>query len=118
MIMVHWLVLLFQKDCGFPKFPVAIMVPQNLFMLTLFGDFYYKTYIKKAKKKIEHTKKQQDHDDVNNNNNDKNSSPVNNNNVNNGSVKTMFNGNGITNRNNSNNCYPIGKIKTNGTSFS
>lgn len=49
LIMTHWMFLLFHDDCGFPLFPVAIMVPQNLFMLALFADFYYKTYIKKRK---------------------------------------------------------------------
>jgi len=112
MIMMHWLVLLFQRDCGFPKFPVAIMVPQNLFMLALFGDFYYKTYVKKAKI---HRKKRDD-DDVGSS-----PLPVNNeskeinNNVNNGTAKAMLNGNGITCRNNINSS---GKFKANGTSFS
>lgn len=49
--MSHWLSLLF-SDCGFPKFTVAVMVPQNLFMLALFSDFYYKAYVKKAKTEI------------------------------------------------------------------
>lgn len=48
---MHWLALLFHEDCGFPKFPVAIMIPQNLFMMALFGDFYYKSYVMKAKKR-------------------------------------------------------------------
>lgn len=26
------------------------MIPQNLFMMVLFGDFYYKSYVKKTKK--------------------------------------------------------------------
>lgn len=108
MIMVHWLVLLFQRDCQFPKFPVAIMVPQNLFMLALFGDFYYKTYINKAKE--ERNVKKLDNDDVNNNNNIDNNNN-NNANINNGisSFKSMLNGNGITSRN---------KTNANGTSIS
>lgn len=36
------------------------MVPQNLFMLALFSDFYYKAYVQKSKKEIT----------VNNNNNE------------------------------------------------
>lgn len=48
--MSHWLALLFHDGCGFPKFTIAIMVPQNLFMLAMFSDFYYKTYILKARK--------------------------------------------------------------------
>lgn len=47
---MHWLSLLVHADCGFPKWPVAVMVPQNLFMLALFGDFYYKSYVQKTKK--------------------------------------------------------------------
>lgn len=27
------------------------MIPQNLFMMALFGDFYYKSYVQKAKKR-------------------------------------------------------------------
>lgn len=100
LIMVHWLALLFQSSCGYPKFPVAIMVPQNLFMLALFGDFYYKTYIreKKSSGKKRHdgdTKKKDDNDDNNN------SAPIEC--TNNGAIKTMANGNGIICRNNVNN---------------
>ncbi|XP_071631527.1 very long chain fatty acid elongase 7 [Temnothorax longispinosus] len=46
-ITLHYLQLVWVKDCGFPLWPAYIMVPQNLFMIILFGDFYYKTYIKK-----------------------------------------------------------------------
>ncbi|XP_050453502.1 elongation of very long chain fatty acids protein-like [Cataglyphis hispanica] len=35
------------EDCGFPVWPAYIMIPQNVFMIILFGDFYYKMYIKK-----------------------------------------------------------------------
>lgn len=96
------MLLLFQKDCGFPKFPVAIMVPQNLFMLALFGDFYYKAYVQERK-----PRKKRDDDDNNN------SPPVaiennNTNNKDNGAIKTMANGNGITCRNNVNNYYTSG----------
>lgn len=38
--------LLFQPNCGFPQFTAAILIPQNLFMLILFGDFYRKAYLK------------------------------------------------------------------------
>lgn len=105
--MVHWLALLFQRDCGFPKFPVAIMVPQNLFMLALFGDFYYKTYVKdksKAKKDDDHKRRNGDDDD----------NPASNQKLhtasNNGISKPIANGNGtaykannLNNLNNSNN---------------
>lgn len=100
MILVHWLVLLFHSDCGYPKFPVAIMVPQNLFMLALFGDFYYKTYIqeKKERPKGVDGKKRNDDDDYNNN------SPIAVEHTNNGTAKTMANGNGVTCRKSVNYC--------------
>ncbi|XP_011174994.1 elongation of very long chain fatty acids protein [Solenopsis invicta] len=47
LIACHYLQLIWVEDCGFPIWPVYIMVPQNLFMMLLFGDFYYKTYTKK-----------------------------------------------------------------------
>lgn len=115
LIMVHWMALLFQSDCGFPKFPVAIMVPQNLFMLALFGDFYYKTYVqdRKLRKKRDSRKGKDDNDDNNN------SPPIeNNNNNNNGMIKTMANGNGIICRNNVNNYNSSGTTKANGISIS
>ncbi|XP_051165729.1 elongation of very long chain fatty acids protein-like [Leptopilina boulardi] len=46
-ILFHFAQLAWVKNCAFPRWPAAIMVPQNLFMIVLFGDFYYKTYIKK-----------------------------------------------------------------------
>lgn len=51
LILVHFSQLIWRKDCGYPLWPAAIFIPQNLFMIVLFGDFYYKTYIKKSKKK-------------------------------------------------------------------
>lgn len=92
------MVLLFQSDCGFPKFPVAIMVPQNLFMLALFGDFYYRAYVQEQKS----PKKQ---DKLNNNDDDDKISPIDMENNNKDTIKTMANGNGITCRNNMNNHY-------------
>lgn len=89
------------------------MVPQNLFMLALFGDFYYKTYIqeKKPHKKGDANKKG-DNDDNNN------SPPIAVEYNNNGTIKTMANGNGITCRNNMNNYYSSGTAKANGISSS
>ncbi|KYN03231.1 Elongation of very long chain fatty acids protein 4 [Cyphomyrmex costatus] len=46
LITLHYLQLAWVEDCGFPIWPAYVMVPQNLFMIILFGDFYYKTYIK------------------------------------------------------------------------
>nr|FAA01268.1 TPA: elongation of very long chain fatty acids protein 10 [Ladona fulva] len=45
----HSLQLLF-RECQYPKFTVGILVPQNLFMLSLFADFYRRTYWRKPKK--------------------------------------------------------------------
>lgn len=45
----HFVLLLWSEDCGFPKWVAGAMIPQNLFMIVLFGDFYYKTYIRKRK---------------------------------------------------------------------
>ncbi|XP_055677227.1 elongation of very long chain fatty acids protein AAEL008004-like [Lutzomyia longipalpis] len=42
---LHFLVLFF-IDCGFPQFTAYFMLPQNIFMLAMFGDFYIKAYIK------------------------------------------------------------------------
>lgn len=50
MIGTHWAALLFQDSCGYPKWPVAIMIPQNFFMLALFGDFYRKAYMQRKTK--------------------------------------------------------------------
>lgn len=50
MIGIHWAGLLVQDSCGYPLWPVAIMIPQNFFMLALFGDFYRKAYLQKRPK--------------------------------------------------------------------
>ncbi|XP_017883627.1 elongation of very long chain fatty acids protein AAEL008004-like [Ceratina calcarata] len=42
-------IFLISTDCNFPKWTAAAMIPQNLFMIMMFGEFYYKTYIKKRK---------------------------------------------------------------------
>lgn len=86
------------------------MVPQNLFMLALFGDFYYKTYIQAKKSKTSGDKKKDDNDDNNN------SPPIETSTAN-GSIKTMANGNGIICRNNVNN-YNSSGTTANGISIS
>ncbi|XP_015607946.1 elongation of very long chain fatty acids protein AAEL008004 [Cephus cinctus] len=53
LILIHFSQLIWIEDCGFPRWPAAIFIPQNLFMIVLFGDFYYKTYVKKPVKKVE-----------------------------------------------------------------
>ncbi|XP_001599867.1 elongation of very long chain fatty acids protein AAEL008004 [Nasonia vitripennis] len=51
LILVHFSQLLWTEDCGFPRWPAAIFIPQNIFMIVLFGDFYYQTYVKKKPQK-------------------------------------------------------------------
>lgn len=43
----HDVQLFWVKDCGFPLWPAYFMLPQNIFIIILFGEFYYKTYFKK-----------------------------------------------------------------------
>ncbi|XP_058834326.1 elongation of very long chain fatty acids protein 7-like [Topomyia yanbarensis] len=47
LIFLQWFVLAFQPNCDFPKWPLFVLLPQNLFMFALFLDFYYQAYIKK-----------------------------------------------------------------------
>lgn len=49
LILVIYGQLLFKPTCGYPKLAVCGLIPQNLFMLILFGQFYYKSYIKPKK---------------------------------------------------------------------
>ncbi|XP_076240636.1 very long chain fatty acid elongase 7 [Calliopsis andreniformis] len=51
-ILVQYIMLAASDDCGFPKWVSAVLIPQNLFMMVLFSDFYYKTYIKKRAPKV------------------------------------------------------------------
>lgn len=44
LIALHWMMLLIVPDCGYPRWPTMILVPQNLFMFLLFYDFYRKAY--------------------------------------------------------------------------
>ena len=41
---LHSLQLVFQPNCNYPKFTVAVIVPQYVFLFFLFYDFYRKTY--------------------------------------------------------------------------
>lgn len=47
LIALHYGQLAWVEDCGFPIWTAYLMIPQNVFMIILFGDFYYKMYIKK-----------------------------------------------------------------------
>ncbi|XP_030755479.1 elongation of very long chain fatty acids protein AAEL008004-like [Sitophilus oryzae] len=55
--------LLFLQDCGFPKIVSLFLIPQNLFIIALFGDFYIRSYVlpqkKKEKKEISPEEKQE-----------------------------------------------------------
>ncbi|XP_052752181.1 elongation of very long chain fatty acids protein 7-like [Galleria mellonella] len=46
---IHMGALVFIPNCEFPCWTAAIFLPQNVFMLVLFVDFYIKEYIKKPK---------------------------------------------------------------------
>ncbi|KAL0892510.1 hypothetical protein ABMA27_015612 [Loxostege sticticalis] len=46
---VHMGITVFKPDCEYPRWVAAVFLPQNLFMLILFIDFYIKTYIRKPK---------------------------------------------------------------------
>ncbi|XP_038210439.1 elongation of very long chain fatty acids protein 4-like [Zerene cesonia] len=50
---VHMGVIIFIPSCGFPRWTAAIFLPQNMFMLILFLDFYIKSYVRKPKAKKE-----------------------------------------------------------------
>ncbi|XP_050310355.1 elongation of very long chain fatty acids protein-like [Anthonomus grandis grandis] len=43
--------LLFQNDCKYPKIVSFFFVPQNIFMIILFGDFYVRNYILEPRRK-------------------------------------------------------------------
>jgi hypothetical protein len=49
---LHWLALTLSPDCGFPKWIVFFMLPQNFFIFILFFDFYRKTYNKKPNPEV------------------------------------------------------------------
>lgn len=46
LILIHFSQLLFTWDCAFPKWPIIVFLPQNIFIIVLFGEFYYKTYVR------------------------------------------------------------------------
>lgn len=56
LILIHASQLIW-AECDYPKWPAALLLPQNLFMIVLFGDFYYKAYIKKPKNATNGVKK-------------------------------------------------------------
>lgn len=68
--------IVFKPDCEFPRWTSAMFIPQDLFMLVLFIDFYIKTYIKKPKQQLS---AQKNTNKVVNQNNDEKSNDVSNN---------------------------------------
>src|ERR1700744_6752083 len=117
MIGTHWAALVFQDSCGYPKWPVAIMIPQNFFMLALFGDFYRKAYILK-KTKVEAAQKNGTKKLSNGTNGTSNGTS--NGTHQNGAYKNGFISNGTVNNNTTNGSLINGltkRAKTNGVSI-
>lgn len=54
---VHMGYIVFKPDCAYPRWTSAVFLPQNLFMLVLFTDFYIKTYVRKPIVKTDEDKK-------------------------------------------------------------
>ncbi|KAF9823920.1 hypothetical protein SFRURICE_013457 [Spodoptera frugiperda] len=51
LLLFHFISLVTWPECDFPREPAYLLLPQNLFMVILFSDFYYRSYIK-AKKSL------------------------------------------------------------------
>ncbi|XP_020287666.1 elongation of very long chain fatty acids protein 7-like isoform X2 [Pseudomyrmex gracilis] len=47
LILFQNILLLWKKNCDYPVFIAYLLIPQNFFIILLFAEFYYKTYIKK-----------------------------------------------------------------------
>lgn len=62
-LVIHFATIVFKTDCQYPRWSAALFLPQNLFMLILFLDFYIKTYIRKPKVKATETVKVKQEDD-------------------------------------------------------
>lgn len=50
LLVVHHSQLIWATNCDVPRWPLFLSIPQNFMMVVLFGNFYYKTYIRKPKK--------------------------------------------------------------------
>lgn len=44
--------IVFIPDCAYPRWTSAVFLPQNIFILVLFVEFYIKTYIRKPAEKF------------------------------------------------------------------
>ncbi|XP_072940388.1 very long chain fatty acid elongase 7-like [Epargyreus clarus] len=49
LFVVHMSTVIFIPECKYPRWTSAVFLPQNLFMLILFVDFYIKAYVRKPK---------------------------------------------------------------------
>ncbi|CAH1637653.1 unnamed protein product [Spodoptera littoralis] len=49
LLLFHFISLVTWPECNFPRQPAYLLIPQNLFMVILFSDFYYRSYIKSKK---------------------------------------------------------------------
>lgn len=48
-MLVHMITLALATDCDYPKQPAYIIIPQNLFIVALFLDFYVRAYVLQPK---------------------------------------------------------------------
>ncbi|KAH9636666.1 hypothetical protein HF086_003484 [Spodoptera exigua] len=49
LLLFHFISVVTWPECDFPRQPAYLLIPQNLFMVILFSDFYYRSYIKSKK---------------------------------------------------------------------
>ncbi|KAL2725051.1 elongation of very long chain fatty acids protein 7-like isoform X2 [Vespula squamosa] len=53
MIFLQFLLGAFTKDCAYPNYLLLLFLPHNAFIMILFIDFYYKSYIQKKPSQID-----------------------------------------------------------------
>ncbi|CAH2074983.1 unnamed protein product, partial [Iphiclides podalirius] len=46
---IHMCSIIFKPDCAYPRWIALVFLPQNVFMLVLFIDFYINVYVRKPK---------------------------------------------------------------------
>lgn len=46
LISLHFGQVLFQPNCGYPRWIALALLPQNIFMIALFTNFYINAYVK------------------------------------------------------------------------
>ncbi|XP_050683062.1 elongation of very long chain fatty acids protein 7-like [Leptidea sinapis] len=57
---LHFGTIVFIPNCGYPNWIAGVFLPQNIFMLILFLDFYVKTYVRKPKQPSNRIENKQD----------------------------------------------------------